>query len=173
MNLHRYPRGTDYPTLYRSVQSVMRQLPSRERKAELLVDKTGVGAPVVDAMRAMGMAPIGANITGGLISNMIDSAITRCRRRYWPACSTSRWPRSGSRSPKLPGGSEALRLELQKFHARVKPSGSLVLEAWREGHHDDLVLSLALAVWYGENLPQPARWISATERMQRGWGIGR
>ena len=23
-------------------------------------------------------------------------------------------------------------------------------EAWREGDHDDLVLSLALAVWYGQ-----------------------
>ncbi|WP_428377737.1 hypothetical protein [Lichenicoccus sp.] len=158
VNLHRYPRGTDYPSIYRSVQSVMRQLPPRERKPELVVDKTGVGAPVVDAMREMGMAPIAVSITGGRVANMNDYANYTVPKALLASVLDITLSEERLEITEAAGASEALRMELQNFHAKVSANGSVALEAWREGHHDDLVLSMALAVWRGENLPQPARW---------------
>jgi hypothetical protein len=38
-------------------------------------------------------------------------------------------------------------------------------EAWREGVHDDLVLAVALSVWYmGNSTGQPQLWVIPTQR---------
>lgn len=44
--------------------------------------------------------------------------------------------------------------ELKSFSYKVRDTGSVSLEAWREKDHDDLVLGLALAAWYGERARQ-------------------
>ena len=43
-----------------------------------------------------------------------------------------------------------LSRELTTFKVRVTPAGNEVFGAWRERDHDDLVLAVALCVWYGE-----------------------
>ena len=159
VNVYRYPRGTAYPEIYRSVQSVMRQLPARERKSDLLVDKTGVGAPVVDAMREMNMQPIAVSITGGRVANMNDSANFTVPKFMLASVLDICLAEERMEITEQAGGSAALRAELQGFHAKIKPSGHESLEAWREGVHDDLVLAVALAAWRAENLPQPSSWI--------------
>jgi hypothetical protein len=40
--------------------------------------------------------------------------------------------------------------ELLNFKVKISASGHDSYEAWREGVHDDLVLSVALACWYHE-----------------------
>ena len=35
---------------------------------------------------------------------------------------------------------------------------------WRDGAHDDLVLAVALAAWYGENAPTPPMGVVALGR---------
>ena len=40
--------------------------------------------------------------------------------------------------------------ELLNFRAKVTTTGNNTFEAWRESVHDDLVLALAIAVWYAE-----------------------
>jgi hypothetical protein len=45
----------------------------------------------------------------------------------------------------------SLRRRLGRLEDRVKPEPSRKSpEAWREGDHDDMVLSVALACWAGE-----------------------
>ncbi len=45
----------------------------------------------------------------------------------------------------------SLHKKLKRLEDRVKPAPSRKSpEAWREGDHDDLVLSVALACWAGE-----------------------
>ena len=39
--------------------------------------------------------------------------------------------------------------ELQLFRVKLTPAAHETFEAWREKDHDDLVLAVALAVWYG------------------------
>jgi hypothetical protein len=51
-----------------------------------------------------------------------------------------------------------LRSELETFRMKIDArTGHDSYEAWREGQHDDLVLALSLAVWFGENRGKPAR----------------
>lgn len=46
-----------------------------------------------------------------------------------------------------------LTAELENFRSKTSLAGHNSYgagEDWREGHHDDLVLAVALACWYGE-----------------------
>jgi hypothetical protein len=43
-----------------------------------------------------------------------------------------------------------LMRELQDFRVKISDQGHDSYGAWREGAHDDLVLAVAVAAWYGE-----------------------
>jgi hypothetical protein len=45
---------------------------------------------------------------------------------------------------------EVLVKELLAFQVKITSTAHDAYGAWREGVHDDLVLALALATWYGE-----------------------
>lgn len=45
---------------------------------------------------------------------------------------------------------EVLFKEGQNFQWKVSKAGNDLYGAWREGQHDDLLLSVAIAVWWGE-----------------------
>jgi len=118
--------------------------------AVLLIDKTGVGAAVLDAFEHSGIRPTAITIHGG-------SAVT-----YDPQ-------RRGYRVPKrdlvsavqvlLQNGRlkiasslpEAATLKNKLFNFRVKVDPATAhdsYEHWREGDHDDLVLAVAMACWF-------------------------
>jgi hypothetical protein len=63
------------------------------------------------------------------------------------------WPTpdfQGVIAPALPDAA-ALGRELLNFRAKVHlTTGNETYESWRERDHDDLVLSVALACWYGQ-----------------------
>jgi len=42
--------------------------------------------------------------------------------------------------------------ELQNFRIKITTAKNETFEAWREGQHDDLVLSIAIACWLGERI---------------------
>jgi hypothetical protein len=50
--------------------------------------------------------------------------------------------------------------ELSTFTAKITSAGNESLEAWRERDHDDMVLAVALALWFGE---LPTRWMDVME----------
>jgi hypothetical protein len=52
-------------------------------------------------------------------------------------------------SPSLPFA-DILDRELLSFKVKVTDSAHATYGVWREGEHDDLVLAVALALWYGE-----------------------
>jgi hypothetical protein len=161
VHLERLPLGTPYP----KVVTTLRQLlgnqalagsPRLERRPpELVVDATGVGRPVVDALRADGLRPVPVTITGG---DLVTPG------------------RPGWRVPKrdLIGGlsvllqNQRLRIaaalafartltdELLRFRVKLDPvTAHDSYGAWREGDHDDLVLALAIAVWWGQRRGAP------------------
>ena len=45
---------------------------------------------------------------------------------------------------------EVLTKELLTFKVKITTAGNETFEAWRERDHDDLVLALAVALWYAE-----------------------
>src|SRR5262249_49774515 len=55
----------------------------------------------------------------------------------------------------LPEGDQLAR-ELSTFSVKVnRETGNETLEAWRTQDHDDLVLALAIVLWYAQRFPYP------------------
>jgi hypothetical protein len=69
---------------------------------------------------------------------------------------------------------DVLREELDHFRVKVKlATGNESFEAWRERDHDDLVLSLALALHTALWAPDAGPWETDTEPLTPGWrGMG-
>ncbi len=142
--LERVPLGTPYPKVVERVAGLARQLRGRSR-CSVVVDATGVGAPVVDALRE-------ADLRGAELMPVVITPGDHARYGH------GRW-----RVPKadLVGGlqrcleDEELRVaaglkefdhlveEMRGFTVRVTEGAEMVFG----GKKDDLVIALALAAW--------------------------
>jgi hypothetical protein len=150
--LHRFPLGTSYPEVADGVGRLLAQLPRRRRRAELVVDATGVGRPVVEMMRAAGLAPIGVTITAGF--DELEKARDDWRVPKRTLVGRMQVALQEGRL-KIAAGmalTPVLTQELRNFRAKINiGTGAEGFEAWREADHDDLVLATAVAVWRAES----------------------
>lgn len=150
VHMHRFPLGTPYPDITEAVKRVIAQLPARPQPPILVVDATGVGRPVVDAMKARGLSPIAATITGGADVTEKSPDDLRVPKRI--LASTLQIALQSGRlkiAANMPL-TDVLVRELQSFKVKISVAGNETYEAWREADHDDLVLACGLAVWRGE-----------------------
>ena len=165
-HLERPPLGTPYTDVVARVVELVETLGGNP---VLAVDATGVGRPVIDMLwKTLGEELEGTNIY-----------VDRCAVTITGGDSVTRNPDGGGfRVPKrdlisatlvlLQNGhlkiADALPLkdvlvkELLNFRVKINISTAHdSYEAWREGDHDDLVLSVAMACWAGERfLRKPA-----------------
>jgi hypothetical protein len=149
-HLERFELGTKYTDVVDRVATLVRSDPLRHMPAILLVDKTGVGASVLDSFTQAGIGAAAITLHGG-------SSVTRDPQR------------AGYRVPKrdlitvtqvlLQNGrlrvaaglpeAEILKKELLNFRVKIDPRTSHdSYEHWREGDHDDLVLAVSMAAWF-------------------------
>lgn len=152
----RFERGTSYTRIVDNVSKLFQDV--RFAGQALVVDGTGVGRPVVDLFRkakiCCHLMPI--TITGGAAAAALGQ-VKIDKFGYWHVpkkelvgcvqvlLGTGRL----EVAPKL-AQAQTLVHELKSFSYKVKDTGYVSLEAWREKDHDDLVLALALAAWAGE-----------------------
>jgi hypothetical protein len=147
-------RRASYPDIVQKITVMMRS-PALAGSAALVVDQTGVGAPVVDLLKKAGLKPVAVSIHGG-------DAVTHEGERW-------RVPKRDlvgvlqvllqtgrlKVSSKLELG-PVLQAEMLTFKVKIDPvTAHDSYSAWRESDHDDLVLSVAMAVWWGETRPKP------------------
>jgi len=148
IHLERCPLGTPYPAIVERIKEFCNDQ-RLKWNSYLTVDATGVGRPVVDMLKVEGLKPYAINITGGnsvthsggfhgvpkveLVTNAV--ALLQSARL-----------RIAQGLPLL----DVLTHELTNFKVKVSLAGNATFEAWREKDHDDLVLAVALAVWYAE-----------------------
>ena len=126
-----------------------------ERLAEsvvLVVDKTGLGAPVNNILEMVGVQAqiVPVTITGGNEAVRHGAEWTVPKRDLATTvavCLQTGRLHIGREVPHA----ETLMREMQNFRVRISVSGHDTYEAWRSADHDDLVLSVALAVWYCEH----------------------
>jgi hypothetical protein len=149
-HLERFELSTKYTSVVERVAQVVRSSPLRGMPAILLIDKTGVGASVLDSFTHAGIGAAAITLHGG-------SSVTRDPQR------------AGFRVPKrdlitvtqvlLQNGqlkvaaglpeAETLRRELLNFRVKINPQTAHdSYEHWREGDHDDLVLAVSMACWF-------------------------
>lgn len=117
--------------------------------ADLIVDATGVGRPVVDMMRAKGMSPIPVTITGGSQTTQVNGSWRVPKKDLVNALQLAI---QTERLRVLSGLAlrEVFEREAAMFKVKITSSANETYEAWRERDHDDVVLAVALAVWWGE-----------------------
>ena len=149
--IKRFPLRTSYQKI---MDSVTRMLKSKEFDAHpsaLIIDATGVGAPVVDMFQRAKVRPVAVTITCGFEVTPVSGREFRVPKR--DLVSTLRLLFDDQRLQIAEGLPDAKVLvdELLNFRLKVSDAGHDTYEPWREGEHDDLVLATALAAWYGES----------------------
>ncbi len=150
-HLERIELGTSYPLVVQRVATIANH-PSIVDRSTLVIDQTGVGRPVVDMLRDLRLKAqlVAVTIHGGdqvihesgywhvpkrdLVSS-VQVALQTLRLRI---------------APTLPAA-ETLTSELEAFQVKLSAAGHDTYGAWREGTHDDLVLSVAVALWAAEH----------------------
>jgi hypothetical protein len=158
-----YPRTVD--RILARFQGIDVSLSERREVTELepvmVVDATGVGLPVLDMIRERYRAAVGVLITGGDTESRGDGNVHRVPKRslvshLQVALESGRL--KVARELPLAG---TLATEMRGFRVRLTQTGreaygnDVTESLWREADHDDLVLSVALAVWHGESQPRP------------------
>lgn len=162
-HLERPALGTPYPDVVGRIIELVKAIGG---ELALVVDATGVGLPVTEMLWARlrkelegtstVVTPCNVTITGG------DSVTRGAQRSYL------RVPKRDLVSAplvlmqngqlKIAEGlalKDTLVKELLNFRVKINISTAHdSYEAWREGDHDDLVLSVALACWAGERFMQ-------------------
>ena len=148
-HLERFPLGTSYPDVVRQVVGLL----GRCTRPVLVVDRTGVGRPVVDllveqAAAACTLLPV--TITAGrTVSREPDGGLLVPKRHLVGALRGLVENRRLRVASSLPDAAVLAR-ELRDFRVRRTDSGHEVFGAPGSGRHDDLVLAVALAAWAAE-----------------------
>ena len=150
--LERPKLGTPYPAIVRRIQTIYDKLTDEDtgKRPNLVLDATGCGRPVFDMFREAGLNPYGISIHGGNTVSREGSMYGVPKRDLAGVLQvlyqTGRIKVAGS----LPEA-KTLNDELLNFKVKINlKTGHDSYEAWREGTHDDLVLSVACACWWGE-----------------------
>lgn len=151
MYLERIELGTSYYKVVERIKSIMRdEYVSGDIVA--VPDATGVGIPVVQMMRREGVSPIVAiSIHGGnATSRNQDMGGYNVPKRDLVTALTL-----VVQSRRLKVASDIkhrahLVHEMASFTMKSTSSGADTYEALMEKDHDDLVMALAMAVWYAE-----------------------
>lgn len=148
--LKRWPLGTPYERVALDVATACAR--PAVQGADLVVDETGVGRPVVEMVRGQRPACgrlIPVTITGG-------HAVTQYAPGAWRVAKvvliSTLQVLLGSRRLRFAEGlplTPALLRELDDYRVKVTENASETFGA-RQGANDDLVLSVALACWYAE-----------------------
>jgi hypothetical protein len=136
--------GTPYPVV---VEHVGRVLAALRGDRTLIVDATGVGRPVVELFEAARIYPVAVTLTSGETAVQEGSRFRVPKRDLVTTVEVllqERRLKIGQDAP----GREALVDELLSFRASVTAQGRDTFGA-EGGSHDDLVIALALACWYG------------------------
>jgi hypothetical protein len=148
-HIERFPLGLPYPRIVARVGDLRARTPLA-RNCQLVIDNSGVGVAVADMFSEAGIPYIGVTITGGV---------------GWHRESWRRWYVSKHLlvstiqkflssealgiSRQLPEAA-LLRSELQNFRVKVSKTAHEIYES-REGEHDDITCSLAVALFVAEH----------------------
>jgi hypothetical protein len=147
-HLERFPLGTLYPDIVTKVADMLRS--PALAGAILVVDATGVGRAVVDMFRSARLRPVAVVITGGdAVSH--DQYYWRVPKRDLVGAVQA--PLQDKRLkfaeglPLIP----TLVQEMLNFKVKITDNAHDSYGSWREGVHDDLILSVMLASWAAQS----------------------
>lgn len=153
-HIQRWPLGTPYPKIVADVATMM-QSPQLAECA-LVVDATGVGRPVVELFVAANCNPKGVMITGGSHATQDpDTGYWHVPKKELVSTVQVALQSSTLHIARALPDAAVLTEELLSFQVKITTSANEQYGEWRQGKHDDLVLALALALWYAPRYIAP------------------
>jgi hypothetical protein len=149
-HLKRFKLGTTYTSIVEQVGTLMDTPPLRGN-AILIVDYTGVGRPVVDLLRHIPGRDFNVKActitSGGEEGHDISQQNWTVPKRDLVNGIQILLGNGTLKFAKSLKDVQALLNELMAFRVKITEAGNDTYNA-REGAHDDLLLALALAVWW-------------------------
>jgi hypothetical protein len=148
-HITRWDLGTAYPTIVAEVAALLMHPPLADN-TKLIVDHTGCGRPVVDLIKQTGLRPVAVSIHGGDRVSQDGMDYRTPKRDLVGVVAVLLQQQRLQIAQDLPM-TPLLTHELLNFKVKIDPrTAHDSYSAWREQDHDDMVLALALACWWGE-----------------------
>ena len=151
-HLQRLPLGLSYPAQVQRVAELLAR-PPLNTGAALAIDETGVGRAVGDIFEAAGLAPNRVTITAGNEATQHGGRSWHVPKALLVSGVDARLHTGELRIAAALGEAGALQEELKDFQRKVSDAGRATYNA-RTGAHDDLVLAVAIAVWFATSAPE-------------------
>jgi len=152
-HIERFDLGTPYPEVVRQVAAV-KEAPQTGHDPPIVVDATGLGGPVIDQFHEEGVEPVEVVFTSGREPTKEHGP--RGGARYGvPKRDLATLVQSLLQSRRLTiaealRGAGQLVQEMKSFRVKMTGSGHARFEHATESDSDDVLLSLACALWYAE-----------------------
>jgi hypothetical protein len=144
-HLERFKLGLPYTAI---ATLVKQRMIGPLRGMPLIVDFTGVGRPVCDLLRERGVEGIiPVLVTGGHAETTADDGVRHTSKLILMSCLQAAFHANELKIASSLPESRTLLTELADFRVNYTASGNVTMDA-RSGRHDDLLFSLALAVWF-------------------------
>lgn len=170
MHLERMPKGTPHPEIIDHLVDILGRLTgsagpapvkrseqrmTRRRMLSVAVDATGAGNPILADMRVAIPEAVGVTITGG--QNLAGTTTEpHVPKADLVAAAQVALERGHLKIRQQLADAATLVDELLAYEARPTLAGNITYNA-RDGEHDDLLLSLCLALWIGNRDTQRSR----------------
>jgi len=152
MHLERLRLGPPYPAQVQHVAALLAR-PPLDAGCTLIIDETGVGRAVGDIFDVAGLKAKRVTITGGLETSQHGGAAWHVPKAALISGLDARLQTKELKIADTIADHPALRDELKNFHRHVGDAGRSTWGA-RTGTHDDLVLAVALTVWWATSGPR-------------------
>jgi hypothetical protein len=143
--LHRYDLRTPYPTVVDNVIQRLGGKDARRSDAVLVVDGTGVGAPVVDMFR---YADLPCDMYPVIITGGVKVERNHVPKRDLIGAAQVLWQTRRLEVAEHAPLVKTWLVEMENYAFKQSESGHLSYNARGDSQHDDLVLAVALACWY-------------------------
>lgn len=149
--VERFDLGTPYMDVARRTREVQRGCAALGADTYVVADATGVGRPCLELLKKEGVENlIGISIHGGDAVGYEGSVFRVPKRDLVSTLQVLLQNNQIAWNERVPFR-QVLDHELHAFRAKIDlQTGHDSYEAWREKDHDDIVLSLAIACWYGQ-----------------------
>lgn len=150
----RFPLNTPYFMLEEEVDRIWRLPELRGSNNWLIVDKTGVGAPVVENIRRNKGLPVqGVTITGGEVVNQPATNEFNVPKAHLVTALMDIVQRKRFKVVKGVDNEKEFFEQVDNFGYKInRETANMSYEALQTRVHDDLVISAALGIWFAERV---------------------
>ena len=150
IHTYRPPLRTPYDEVINTVCKTVKHA-DLYQNCYLVVDKGQVGNAIVQTMIKIGLHPYAVNITAGREVSETTGGWNVPKKDLVGALILALEQQTFKTHPRISDRAQLIS-ELKKFRMKRRASGAMTFEAERDRDHDDMVMSLAMGIWFSDRV---------------------